>query len=167
MTSHRHYLIVSLNAENFFESVTCLNSSYCRGHVLVHALNAGSDSGCYLHTTVSSLPRHSPLPSPCRSLGATIHEMATTKPPWGTLVPEAAMFQIGIGKSFPSLPEEVSDSLNDLYRKCLTRSVPPGLLLRALHCRRHLSAIEGNTCFGFTVYTQLHMQLCGVGTSVV
>ena len=60
----------------------------------------------------------------CRSLGATVHEMATTKPPWGTLVPEAAMFQIGIGKSFPSLPEEVFEPLNDFYRKCLIRSVP-------------------------------------------
>lgn len=74
------------------------------------------------------LPKYYPHPSPtptqittCRSLGATVHEMVTTKPPWGGLVPEAAMFQIGIGKLFPALPEDVSESLNDFYRRCLTR----------------------------------------------
>ena len=57
----------------------------------------------------------------CRSLGATVHEMVVGKPPWGGLVPEAAMFQIGIGKSAPELPSEVSDNLKDFYSQCLIR----------------------------------------------
>jgi hypothetical protein len=55
------------------------------------------------------------------SLGATVHEMATTHPPWGKLLPEAAMFQIGIGRSFPMLPDEISSELKDLYQLCLAR----------------------------------------------
>ena len=47
--------------------------------------------------------------------------MAVTKPPWGELPPEAAMFQIGIGQSVPLLPDNLSVQLKDIFRQCISR----------------------------------------------
>ena len=47
--------------------------------------------------------------------------MTLTKPPWGELPPEAAMFQIGIGQDVPMLPKRVSIQLKDIINQCLTR----------------------------------------------
>lgn len=58
-----------------------------------------------------------------RSLACTVYEMATTKPPWGELPPEAAMFQIGIGQSVPGLPDHLSVELKTLFSACLSRYV--------------------------------------------
>ena len=58
-----------------------------------------------------------------RSLGCTIHEMATTKPPWGELPPEAAMFQIGIGQTVPGLPDHLPSQLKDVFNQCLSRLI--------------------------------------------
>jgi mitogen-activated protein kinase kinase kinase 19 len=55
------------------------------------------------------------------SLGCTIHEMVMTKPPWGELPPEAAMFQIGIGQTVPQLPDHLSHDIKLLYNSCLSR----------------------------------------------
>jgi len=52
-----------------------------------------------------------------------VYEMATTHPPWGDLPPEAAMFQIGIGRTIPDLPEQTGSSLKEFYKLCLTRLV--------------------------------------------
>lgn len=50
-----------------------------------------------------------------------MHEMAITKPPWGELSPEAAMFKIGIGQSVPGLPDHLSFELKALFSDCLSR----------------------------------------------
>lgn len=47
--------------------------------------------------------------------------MVVTKPPWGELPPEAAMFQIGIGQSIPLLPDHLTADIKQLYTNCLSR----------------------------------------------
>lgn len=51
--------------------------------------------------------------------------MAITKPPWGELPPEAAMFQIGTGQSVPGLPDHLSIELKTLFSDCLSRYIVP------------------------------------------
>ena len=46
-----------------------------------------------------------------------------TKPPWGELPPEAAMFQIGIGHDVPMLPDHLSLQLKDIINQCLARYI--------------------------------------------
>ncbi|XP_011403599.2 PREDICTED: mitogen-activated protein kinase kinase kinase 19-like [Amphimedon queenslandica] len=53
------------------------------------------------------------------SLGCTMYEMIFTRPPWGDLPPEAAMFKIGLGQSLPPLPKNSSMELISLYTACL------------------------------------------------
>lgn len=55
------------------------------------------------------------------SLGCTVHEMALTKPPWADFPPEAAMFQIGIGKAVPPPPDHLSPTIREFFYSCLTR----------------------------------------------
>lgn len=55
------------------------------------------------------------------SLGCTVHEMATTKPPWADYPPEAAMFQIGIGRAIPPPPDHLSAKLRNFFFSCLER----------------------------------------------
>ena len=113
---------------NTYEYLVCmylrtLRSTVATAYILllVPALCRMVPHHCCCQSTTHTPPPHPTQITTCRSLGATVHEMVTTKPPWGGLVPEAAMFQIGIGKLFPALPEDVSESLNDFYRRCLTR----------------------------------------------
>ena len=47
--------------------------------------------------------------------------MAMTKPPWGELPPEAAMFHIGLGQNVLILPDRLSLQLRDIINLCLTR----------------------------------------------
>ncbi|CAN4087718.1 unnamed protein product [Withania somnifera] len=55
------------------------------------------------------------------SLGCTVLEMATSKPPWSQYEGVAAMFKIGNSKELPAIPEHLSDEAKDFVRKCLQR----------------------------------------------
>lgn len=56
------------------------------------------------------------------SLGCTVLEMATTKPPWSQFEGVAAMFKIGHSKELPVIPEHLSDDGKDFVRQCLQRN---------------------------------------------
>jgi len=56
------------------------------------------------------------------SIGCTIHEMATGKPPWSDKAPYAAIYSIGNGDSpIPELPKDLGEGLKDFFKWCLTR----------------------------------------------
>ncbi|KAG5563273.1 hypothetical protein RHGRI_005879 [Rhododendron griersonianum] len=55
------------------------------------------------------------------SLGCTILEMATGKPPWNQYE-GVTMFKIGNSKELPSIPEHLSDEARDFVRQCLQRN---------------------------------------------
>ncbi|KAF9668384.1 hypothetical protein SADUNF_Sadunf15G0123100 [Salix dunnii] len=56
------------------------------------------------------------------SLGCTVLEMATAKPPWSQFEGVAAMFKIGNSKDLPAIPEDLSDEGKDFVRQCLQRN---------------------------------------------
>ncbi|OMO58619.1 hypothetical protein COLO4_34486 [Corchorus olitorius] len=56
------------------------------------------------------------------SLGCTVLEMATTKPPWSQYEGVAAMFKIGNSKELPAIPDSLSDEGKDFIRQCLQRN---------------------------------------------
>ncbi|KAK8479473.1 hypothetical protein V6N13_046596 [Hibiscus sabdariffa] len=56
------------------------------------------------------------------SLGCTVLEMATTKPPWSQYEGVAAMFKIGNSKELPTIPDYLSDEGKDFVRQCLQRN---------------------------------------------
>ncbi|KAG4397894.1 hypothetical protein GLYMA_10G232800v4 [Glycine max] len=56
------------------------------------------------------------------SLGCTVLEMATTKPPWFQYEAVAAMFKIGNSKELPTIPDHLSNEGKDFVRKCLQRN---------------------------------------------
>ncbi|KAG8659179.1 hypothetical protein MANES_02G020500v8 [Manihot esculenta] len=56
------------------------------------------------------------------SLGCTVLEMATTKPPWSQYEGVAAMFKIGNSKELPAFPDNLSDDGKDFVRQCLQRN---------------------------------------------
>ncbi|XP_063944481.1 mitogen-activated protein kinase kinase kinase YODA [Daucus carota subsp. sativus] len=56
------------------------------------------------------------------SLGCTVLEMATTKPPWSQFEGVAAMFKIGHSKELPEIPDHLSDEGKDFVRLCLQRN---------------------------------------------
>lgn len=56
------------------------------------------------------------------SLGCTVLEMATTKPPWSQFEGVAAMFKIGNSKDLPSIPDNLPDEGKDFVRLCLQRN---------------------------------------------
>ncbi|KAJ8442742.1 hypothetical protein Cgig2_011012 [Carnegiea gigantea] len=53
------------------------------------------------------------------SVGCTVIEMATGKPPWCQYQEVAALFHIGTTKSPPPIPEHLSEDAKDFLRKCL------------------------------------------------
>ncbi|XP_022150775.1 mitogen-activated protein kinase kinase kinase NPK1 [Momordica charantia] len=56
------------------------------------------------------------------SVGCTVIEMATGKPPWSDQYPEvAALFHIGTTKSHPPIPEQLSIEAQDFLLKCLQK----------------------------------------------
>ncbi|KAL8170417.1 hypothetical protein V2J09_022221 [Rumex salicifolius] len=55
------------------------------------------------------------------SLGCTVLEMATTKPPWSEYEGVAAMFKIGNSKELPTIPDHLSEEGKDFIRLCLQR----------------------------------------------
>ncbi|XP_020587613.1 mitogen-activated protein kinase kinase kinase YODA isoform X2 [Phalaenopsis equestris] len=55
------------------------------------------------------------------SLGCTVLEMATSKPPWSQYEGIAAMFKIGNSKELPTIPDHLSEEGKDFIRQCLQR----------------------------------------------
>lgn len=55
------------------------------------------------------------------SLGCTVIEMASAKPPWSQYEGIAAMFKIGNSKDLPVIPDSLSDEGKDFIRQCLQR----------------------------------------------
>ncbi|KAJ8526310.1 hypothetical protein K7X08_028787 [Anisodus acutangulus] len=55
------------------------------------------------------------------SLGCTILEMATSKPPWSQYEGVAAIFKIGNSKDFPEIPDHLSNDAKSFVRQCLQR----------------------------------------------
>ncbi|KAH9294084.1 hypothetical protein KI387_040710, partial [Taxus chinensis] len=56
------------------------------------------------------------------SLGCTVLEMATAKPPWSQYEGIAAMFKIGNSKELPTIPDYLSEEGKDFLRLCLQRN---------------------------------------------
>nr|XP_043640067.1 mitogen-activated protein kinase kinase kinase YODA-like [Erigeron canadensis] len=56
------------------------------------------------------------------SLGCTVLEMATTKPPWSQYEGVAALFKVGNSKELPVLPDHLSDDGKDFILQCLQRA---------------------------------------------
>ncbi|CAK9141903.1 unnamed protein product [Ilex paraguariensis] len=56
------------------------------------------------------------------SLGCTVLEMATTKPPWSQYEGVAAMFKIGNSKELPAIPDHLSEDGKHFVRQCLQRN---------------------------------------------
>ncbi|KAL3609894.1 hypothetical protein D5086_000914 [Populus alba] len=56
------------------------------------------------------------------SLGCTVLEMATTKPPWSQYEGVPAMFKIGNSKELPEIPDHLSNDGKDFVQQCLQRN---------------------------------------------
>ncbi|GER33060.1 protein kinase superfamily protein [Striga asiatica] len=56
------------------------------------------------------------------SLGCTVLEMATAKPPWSQYEGVAALFKVGNSKELPDIPDHLSDEGKDFVMKCLQRN---------------------------------------------
>lgn len=55
------------------------------------------------------------------SLGCTVLEMATGKPPWSQFEGIAAVFKIGNSKEIPAIPDRLSEDTKMFLRSCLQR----------------------------------------------
>ncbi|KAI0494357.1 hypothetical protein KFK09_024491 [Dendrobium nobile] len=55
------------------------------------------------------------------SLGCTVLEMATSKPPWSQFEGVAAIFKIGNSKDIPAIPDHLSSEAKSFLRLCLLR----------------------------------------------
>ncbi|XP_076958965.1 mitogen-activated protein kinase kinase kinase 3-like [Bidens hawaiensis] len=55
------------------------------------------------------------------SLGCTVLEMATSKPPWGQYKGVAAIFKIGNSKDMPEIPDRLSNNAKSFIKQCLQR----------------------------------------------
>ncbi|XP_076897653.1 mitogen-activated protein kinase kinase kinase YODA-like [Bidens hawaiensis] len=56
------------------------------------------------------------------SLGCTVLEMATTKPPWSQYEGVAALFKVSNSKELPEIPAKLSDECKDFILRCLQRA---------------------------------------------
>ncbi|CAA0824646.1 Mitogen-activated protein kinase kinase kinase YODA [Striga hermonthica] len=64
----------------------------------------------------------SSLPVDIWSLGCTVLEMATAKPPWSQYEGVAAMFKIGNSKELPAIPDYLSDEGKEFVKLCMQRN---------------------------------------------
>ncbi|EFJ36960.1 hypothetical protein SELMODRAFT_76216 [Selaginella moellendorffii] len=71
---------------------------------------------------LSSNTSMTPYPVDIWSLGCTIIEMATGKPPWSQYEGIAAMFKIGNSKETPTIPDTLSPVAKEFIRLCLQRN---------------------------------------------
>ncbi|KAG6784085.1 hypothetical protein POTOM_009769 [Populus tomentosa] len=55
------------------------------------------------------------------SLGCTILEMATSKPPWSQYEGVAAIFKIAQSKNYPEIPSHLSEDAQSFVKLCLLR----------------------------------------------
>lgn len=55
------------------------------------------------------------------SLGCTVIEMATARPPWSQYEGVAALFKIGNSKELPAVPDHLSEEGKNFVRQCLQR----------------------------------------------
>lgn len=55
------------------------------------------------------------------SLGCTILEMSTSKPPWSQYEGVAAIFKIGNSRDIPDIPDHLSDDAKSFVKLCLQR----------------------------------------------
>ncbi|XP_066912872.1 mitogen-activated protein kinase kinase kinase 3-like isoform X2 [Clytia hemisphaerica] len=55
------------------------------------------------------------------SIGCTIVEMLTTKPPFSQFEPMTAIYNIGAGRILPHIPQDVSENLHDMMQQCFKR----------------------------------------------
>ncbi|XP_007034672.2 PREDICTED: mitogen-activated protein kinase kinase kinase NPK1 [Theobroma cacao] len=69
------------------------------------------------------------------SVGCTVIEMATGKPPWSQFQEVAALFHIGTTKSHPPIPDHLSFAAKDFLLKCLQGE--PGLRPSASDLLQH------------------------------
>ncbi|XP_078180042.1 mitogen-activated protein kinase kinase kinase NPK1-like [Carex rostrata] len=71
------------------------------------------------------------------SVGCTVIEMATGKPPGSGQYPElaAALYHVGCKKSHPSIPEHLSSEAKDFLLKCFQKE--PGLRPTASDLLQH------------------------------
>lgn len=56
-----------------------------------------------------------------RSLGCTVVEMLTTKPPWAEFEPMAALFKIATQPTEPSLPHDLCEDAREFIQSTLTK----------------------------------------------
>lgn len=61
------------------------------------------------------------LPVDIWSLGCTILEMTSAKPPWSQFEGVAAIFKIGNSKDIPEIPDHLSNDAKSFLRLCLRR----------------------------------------------
>lgn len=61
------------------------------------------------------------LPVDIWSLGCTILEMATSRPPWSQYEGVAAIFKIGNSKDMPEIPDHLSNDAKNFIKLCLHR----------------------------------------------
>ncbi len=59
-----------------------------------------------------------------RSVGCTVVEMLTGKPPLGDLKPQQAMYRLGSSDTEPTMPEGISLDALELLQASLARLVP-------------------------------------------
>lgn len=69
------------------------------------------------------------------SLGCTVIEMATSKPPWSQYEGVAALFKIANSKDIPDIPDHLSPEGKDFLRVCLRRD--PATRPTATHLLEH------------------------------
>ncbi|XP_068649386.1 mitogen-activated protein kinase kinase kinase 17-like [Aristolochia californica] len=83
------------------------------------------------------------------SLGCTVIEMASGRPPWADQVfdPMAAIFKIACGKDTPAFPADLSEEGLDFLRKCLQRDPKSRWTCEQLLTHPFVSKKSSGTCF--------------------
>ena len=118
---------MNLNFANSYELKENIHT-YIQEHVQFRLVSLIPDdsSNC---VTVAKNPIWYKHISPFRSLGCTLVEMLTTKPPWFQYEPMAALFKIATQVTQPKLPAHISTSCRSFIDACLQRWVKPHVII--------------------------------------